>query len=448
LGPAVAAVAETLGQPLMPWQRQVADVGLELLDDGRPAYREVVFTVPRQSGKTTLILGWEVQRAVGWAQITGQPQRIAYSAQTGKDAREKLLEDQVPLLESRRRLLGVSKVTRTNGSESVLWSNGSRLVLLASGEDSGHGKTLDLGVKDELFADVDMRRDQALNPAMATRPLAQAVTASTMGTNESIALNLAVANGRKAVEDDTGTGVAYFEWSAGPDDDPADEATWWRCMPALGRTIGVEVVEHAYRTLKLDEFKRAYCNIPTASDERVIPGAAWAGVCDPNVEADVSVFALDVNPERSTAGIVAVGDGPIIEVVDYRPGVTWLVDRTVELYERYRCRFVIDKNGPAGSFIDELVRRGVKVDEAAGPDLARASGEFYDRVLAGKVSVRSNADLDAAVAGALKRQVGESWAWGRKSSKFDISLLVAASLGLWALERAAPVMAAADVVVL
>src|SRR5690348_15325275 len=63
LGPALAAIANELGQPLMPWQRLVADVGLELTDDGRPAYREVVFTVPRQSGKTTVILGWAVQRA-------------------------------------------------------------------------------------------------------------------------------------------------------------------------------------------------------------------------------------------------------------------------------------------------------------------------------------------------------------------------------------------------
>src|SRR5262245_7346570 len=93
LGPQVAAVAARLGTPLMPWQRLVADVGLELLEDGRPAYREVIVPVPRQSGKTSLILAVEVQRAVGWAPAFG-PQRLVYSAQTGADARKKLLEDQ------------------------------------------------------------------------------------------------------------------------------------------------------------------------------------------------------------------------------------------------------------------------------------------------------------------------------------------------------------------
>lgn len=436
LGPAVGALARTLGQPLMPWQQQVADVGLELLADGRPAYRSVVFTVPRQSGKTTLILGWELQRALGWAQILGQAQRIIYSAQTGKDAREKLLEDQVPLLDPHKRLLGVKRVIRTNGSESVQWTNGSRLSLLASGDDSGHGKTLDLGVKDELFKDVDMRRDQAMNPAMATRPHAQSLTASTMGTSESLALNAEVEIGRAAVEEDRSTGVAYFEWSAAPEDDPSDPATWWRCMPALGRTITLEVVEDAYGKLPLEEFKRAYLNIPTAADDRVIPAKAWMAVCG-EVEATADVFALDVNPERSSAGIVAVGSGPVVEVIDYRAGVGWLVERCVELHSRYNAAFALDKTGPAGSFIDELTRRQVPLIELDGRSMQHASASFFDAVIGEQVSVRRNADLDAAVAGAAKRPVGDAWVWGRKPSRVDICLLVAASAGLWAYEHPA-----------
>ena len=41
----------------MPWQRHVADIAYELDEEtGRLAYREVRLTVPRQSGKTTLML--------------------------------------------------------------------------------------------------------------------------------------------------------------------------------------------------------------------------------------------------------------------------------------------------------------------------------------------------------------------------------------------------------
>jgi hypothetical protein len=424
-------VAESLGQPLMPWQQLVADVGLELLDDGRPAYREVVITVPRQSGKTLLLLSWELQRAVGWANMLGQPQRIAYSAQTGTDARKKLIEDQVPLLQSRKRLFGITSIKQANGQESVAWANGSRLVLLASSEDSGHGKTVDLGVEDELFADVDMRRDQALIPAMSTRAHAQILVASTMGTGNSVALNTKVEQGRAAVEQSKSTGIAYFEWSAHPEDDPADQAVWWRCMPALGRTIGLEAVEHAYTTMPLGEFKRAYLNIPTATDERAIPQTAWDLVNEPNVEATADVFGIDVNPERSAAGIVAGGKGPVLEVVDYRASVGWLVPRCKELHATYRVPFVLDGSGPAASFVTELEGAGVPVIVLKPQDAVRATGLFYDKVVTTDVKVRRHDDLDAAVAGAAKRPVSDAFTWGRRSSRVDITLLVAATCALW-----------------
>src|SRR5690242_21435030 len=65
-GAAVAKVAEALGRPLQPWQRQVVDVGTELVPDptGRVivdgirhswAYTTVVVHVQRQAGKTTLL---------------------------------------------------------------------------------------------------------------------------------------------------------------------------------------------------------------------------------------------------------------------------------------------------------------------------------------------------------------------------------------------------------
>lgn len=438
LGAQAAAVAERLGTRMMPWQRLVADVGLELLSDGRPAYREVIVTVPRQSGKTSLILGVEVQRAIGWAPQFG-PQRIIYSAQTGADARKKLLEDQVPVLESHRKILGVSRITRAMGSESLLWANGSRLVLLASSTDSGHGKTLDLGVQDELFADVDFRRDQSMIPAMATRQHAQVWVASTMGTGDSVALNTKVAKGRAAVEAGKTTGVAYFEWSAEDTDDPTDPATWWRCMPALGRTIGLEAVEHAYQTMSLGEFKRAFLNIGTVTNERVIPQTAWDLVCDPNVEATAGRFGVDVNPERSAAAIVVAGPGPVLEVIDYRPGIAWLVPRCAELHRRYGVGFVLDGTGPAATEIKALEFEGVPVEVVTGADVPRAAGGLYDRIVERRVKIRRHQALDDAAAGAAKLQVGDAWKWGRRSSNADIAPLVAATVALFAMTGPAEV---------
>jgi hypothetical protein len=436
-GHEIIGVIRALGYTPMPWQEQVALVGGELVEGPSgmlPAYREVVVTVPRQSGKTTEVLAWQVQRAARWA----TPQRIAYSAQTGLDARKKLIEDQCPVLEPRKALFGIRRILRGMGGEAVEFTNGSRIVLLASGSDSGHGKTLDLGVKDEYFADYDDRRDQALIPAMATRSAAQVLTASTMGTDESVPLNRAVDRGRLAVQMGTTSGIAYFEWSADAGADPDDPATWWSCMPALGHTITETVVAHARSSLPDGEFRRAFLNQQTKAEDRVLPSVAWDAVCDDAVAPDGKLtFALDVNPERSAGAIVAAGGG-VAEVVDYRSSIGWMPGRARELDERWgHPRWVIDAGGPAASFIADLERDGLSVHPATPRELIEACGRFYDAVMDRTIRIRRHAKLDEAAAGAAKRSVGDAWAWTRKNATADISPLVAATLALWGAGRPA-----------
>lgn len=423
-GPAIGEAARQLGHPLMPWQQLVADVGGELDPSGLPAYREVIVTVPRQSGKTTLVLAWEVQRAIGW----GSAQRIAYSAQTGNDARKKLIDDQVPILTPRKNTLGIASILKGMGNEAVVWKNGSRLTLLASSEDSGHGKTLDLAIKDELFADADERRDQALIPAMATRRAAQALTTSTMGTDESVALNRAVARGRQAVEEGVQSGIAYFEWSAHPEDDPDDPEVWWACMPALGITITEDVVRQARMSLSDGEFRRAFLNVATTSDERVIPAQVWDLVCSPTATPEgTMILGFDVNADRDAGSIVAVAGG-VAELVFHGP-LALLLDRAVELDGKWRPVWAHDgaKSAPVASILPDLkVSRLHPVS-----DMAAACGGLYDAIADRAISVRRHPDLDAAVAGANRKFIGDGWVWARRGG-VDVSPLVALTAGFWA----------------
>jgi hypothetical protein len=422
----------------MPWQRQVAMVGGELVEAESgllvPAYRDVVFTVPRQSGKTTLILSWEIQRAIGW----GRPQAIIYSAQTGKDAREKLLDDQAPILEPRKKRLGIRRILRGMGNEAVQFLNGSRIGLLASMEESGHGKTVHMAVKDELWKDYDHRRDQSLVPAQNTVADAQMVTASTMGTDESVPLNEAVDRGRAAVEAGKKLGIAYFEWSAHPEADLDDPDGWWGFMPALGHTTGEEAIAHANLILPPGEYRRAYGNLRTRHDERVIPQSVWDAICGPDVKPDgVLTFALDMNPERS-AGAIAVASPGALELVDQRDGTGWLVDRAKDLHGKHRAVFFVDAKGPAGTLIPDLEREGVKVHPVTPAEMVQACGQFFDGVVDRRFRVRTHSKLDDAVAVAAKRTVGDAWAWTRRGASGDISPLVAGTLALFGAGRPAP----------
>lgn len=411
----------------MPWQELVVNVGLETLADGRPAYHEVIVTVPRQQGKTTLDLAVECHRGLLWQP---QPQRILYSAQTGWDGHKKLLEDQVPIMQASRIWEAVARVYRAAGNDGVVFQTTSRIDVMASGLSAGHGRTVDLGIIDEAFDDEDDRREQAMRPAMMTRPAAQLWITSTAGHEGSVYLRRKVDAGRAAAVEDAGYGVAYFEWSADPDAPIDDPETWRSCMPALGITVSEEVIRTHLQTMRdtPNEFARAYLNRWTVARERLIPLQLWQAVCDTTTAPGAGlVLGVDAAADRTAACIVAADAQRRAEVVEYGEGVSWLEDRVVELATKHSCEVAIDDHGPAAWLIPALETRGVRVEKFGTTEMVRACSQLYDGIADAKVSVRATSGdvLDLAVAGVTKRPVGEAWMWGRKTSLVDVSPLLA-----------------------
>lgn len=441
LGPRVAEVARRLGTPLMPWQREVVDVALEVDEDGHLAYREVVVTVPRQSGKTRLGLAVKVHRAIGFAD---EPQNILYTAQTGTAARKKWEDDQVKALDACRSLKGKYRVRRQNGREAILWANGSRHGLGAPTRTAAHGETLDLGFIDEAFAHKTDEVEQAMAPAMITRPDAQLWVVSTAGDADSAYLYRKILAGRAASEAGEHGRVAYFEWSAEDGAEPGDPATWASCSPALGHTISKAVLATEWeRALRkgaegINLFRRSYLNqwveTPSLTDaiRSIIPAEAWRACSAPgSTPGEPLAFAFDVTPERDHAAI-AVAGGDHVEVVDHHRGTDWVVPRLVELVGRWRPeRVVVDPRSPAGALIGELEAAGVEVTKASTQDVTHACGGLFDAVKAGRVRHLDQPSLNRAVEGAAQRTVGDAWAWARRTSAVDISPLVAVTLARW-----------------
>ncbi|NIL60019.1 hypothetical protein HCB18_27025 [Salinispora arenicola] len=105
-GTAVARISAQLGMPMMPWQRYSVDVALEVDPDTQElVYRDVTLLVPRQSGRRRSCSGVKAHRALAFPrqarrhapQQVGR-QRILYAAQKRQDARDKLIDDHLPVL--------------------------------------------------------------------------------------------------------------------------------------------------------------------------------------------------------------------------------------------------------------------------------------------------------------------------------------------------------------
>ena len=250
-GATVAEVAAVLGIELMPWQRQVLDVALEH-EAGRLAYRDVVVTVPRQSGKSTLTLPLIVWRMLA-ARST-----LVYGAQSRLAARQKLLDDQLPIL-GRSRLGKSFTATRATGQEALRSANGSLCRVISSDETAAHGMTLSLGVLDEAWA-LGAEVEQAVRPAMSTKRNGQLWSVSTAGTARSTWWRSKVELGREAVQAGSTSGVAFFEWSAPPEAPLEDPATLRSCHPALGLTVDEATIRGDIAAMSPTEARRAYLN--------------------------------------------------------------------------------------------------------------------------------------------------------------------------------------------
>lgn len=416
----------------MPWQSHAAHLGLEMVENDAgllvPAFREVICTVMRQSGKSTLLFSLFAHRATMWPQL---PQRCVYTAQDGSAARKKLIEDMGPMyMESVLFKRLVSRVFKGVGNEGIDFRTGSTIRTVGSSEAAGHGMTsTGLAGIDESFADLDFRREQALQPSMATVPDAQTWNVSTAGTERSVYLKKKIEDGRSAVAEGRTRGLAYIEYSIPDGEDCDDPEVWWRFMPALGWTINEDAVRHARETMPDGEWRRSFGNQWTVSDERVIPLGVWQAACDDRVAPEGRLqFGFDVNPERSAASIVVADDQGRCELVEYRPGVGWCVDRIVELSRAWGASVLLDAYGPAGSFADELSGAGVSVVRYSTREMSYACGGLFDRLADGRVKVLRNPVLDDAVAGARRRSSGDAWVWARKDGDVDVSPLVALTL--------------------
>lgn len=447
VGGAVARIAGALGRPLMPWQQHVADVGGEVDDAGRFAYPLVIVTVQRQSGKTTLDLAQSVQRC-----LQGPKRKVWHTAQTGQDARKKWGELAEDIMASPLRSAIAGRPRRTNGAESLEFINGSKLRPHPPTRDSLHGEQSDTNNIDEAWSFDEIQGGdlfQAITPTQATRPGAQTWIYSTRGDRSSVWFH-GLLDRAYAGE----PGIALFDWSIPDDADPSDLQVIAEHHPAFGHTIDMQSLERAQATLAPGEFARAFGNRATGAGERVIPLEAWsAAQTEATVPAGRAAYGLAVSRDGTAGALVAaVTDAagvPWVEVLEHRPGRSWLVDVAVRLRDAGQG-IAVDRRGPAAPVADQLELAGVDLLPLQGPDYAAGCQDIFDRithtvpdeadpevmVARPRIRIRSHEALDIAADIAGRRLLGDgAWVWSRTRSAGDLSTLEAATLAAWAVLR-------------
>ena len=426
----------------MPWQRYVADVILEIDPlTGRLAYPEFGLTVPRQSGKSILLLAKAVHRASATT-FFGSRQKIVYTAQTRHKAREKFEEDFVPDVITSRAFKGRARERMGNGNEHIRFPNGSRFGIEANTEKAGHGSTLDEAYIDEAFAQIDGRLEQAFGPAMITRKNKQLGWVSTAGwLDSSPYLQQKVAAGRAQVEMGIREGLAYFEWSVPDDVDPTDRSAWPSYMPALGHTINeadvAEQLAKAVREGTLHDFSRAYANrwvLKTATaDWLVIPRQVWRSRLVAPVRPEVPAFAVAASwpdADRYVIGVAGRAGGLlVVQVLPAEAGAGWVIPRLQQLQDEHKpCAIVMRDRGPTAALHAEAVKAGLPLVTPWVKESATAFRVFNDVVGPGEPLPLGHFDqpeLTAAVADGRRKAAGDGWVWDQPAPELEVVTLAA-----------------------
>lgn len=445
-GPLVSVIADTLGTPFIPWQRHTSEVANERRPDGSYEYQIVVVSVPRQTGKTTLI------RAEGTHRCLVCGRDVFYTAQTGKDARARWM-DLVKALRLNEALRPpTTKVALRGGSEHVEFPGGSVFQVFAPTPESLHGYTPPTVMLDEVFSLTPAEGELlmgAIGPAQITIRDKQIWIVSTAGTAESTFLHDWIDRAMEGMPR-----VAGFIWGATDDMDPTSLDDIARFHPGVGFELNGKVLEATDVLEQLDrntraEYERAYANRRTLTASHLIPAETWRPLGPEKDQEPPAlpdglvgcVVTYDVGLDRRTAGILATwldDDGiPTTRVVAAAPGVSWLAGAIDQLDREHKpAAIVAAGHGPVLEVTEDLRDRGVEVDEVAEREFATACGNFLTLIEAAGLRHDGTEQLERSVCGLVTRTgVVDGVAFSRRHSAGDSSLGIAAALGTWRTQR-------------
>ena len=423
-------LAATFGVTLDHWQENVLQAAMGERSDGRWAAKRVGLSVPRQNGKSELILA----RALAGAILFGEKTIIisAHQQDTSRQIFNRFLElrELSPELNAR-----VVKVMEAFNREHIKFTSGATIEFKARSGPGGRGFSADLLLLDEAQI-LDMRRWVSINSTMSARKNPQVWLTGTPPTPEDDgSVFEAIRRGASKSSD-----TAWLEWAADPTADPALIETRASANPAWHERINHDIVQGEYETYPPDRFALDRLGI-WASELRASVLPSWrdrvAELPDEPVITGLGI-AADLDATWLSLGAVIDAEVPVLAIPEgMRVRVSdraWFVSEVARIADERGCPVAIDKKGPAAFLIPDLVAAGVPLIEFGLEDFIQASVDLVDAIESGAAAQDDDPDLNAAVAAAGWRTIGDRRVFGRKSG--DISSLEAVAIALHAFKTA------------
>lgn len=443
--PAVARKCLDLGLIHDDWQQGLAKLCLAKREDGSFAATVggIVMSIPRQVGKTftvgSIIMALCLLHdgvTVLWTAHRSRTSDETFLAMKGMTERHKVKPFMLP-------------ARSANGQQVIRFRNGSRIMFGA--REAGFGRGFS-EVDIEVFDEAQILSSRALEDMVAatnqSKHLPGGALLFYMGTpprpadpSEAFASKRA-----KAIAGET-TDQVYVEFSADEDAHPDDLVQLGKANPSFPlRTPLVSIQRLRDNLPDVESWRREGMGIwDRRGGSALVPMPLWESLRVPAAPVGGRTsygvkFSTD-GALVSLAVAVRPAEGPVhLEVIPHPElelasvplsfGTEWLEDFLIERWEGASAITIDGKAGAMG-LIQTLVAEGVSrkvlnpagVGEVPSTDQAIAAHTMMLKAIrAGTLSHYGQAPLNAAVAGAEKRKIGQSGGWGWKAIREDIDV--------------------------
>ena len=447
-----AFLANAYGLTPDPWQTTVLECWLATDKNGRMRAGRCGLAVPRQNGKNAILEMIELYFLVVLHR------KILHTAHEVKTARKAFLrlagffenDRQWPELAAL-----VKEIRRTNGQEAVVLHNGGSIEFIARSRGSGRGYTVDVLVCDEAQELTDEQLE-ALLPTISSAPSGdpqQIYTGTPPGPTSPGTVFRRMRAAGIARKDPR---LSWVEWSVAEVGDIYDRHRVAATNPALGIRLQMSVIDDELGQMTPEGYARErlgwwsdHGHTPPA-----IPKPLWdACKVDKAPTGGKPSFGVkfSVDGERvSLAAAVAHGESVHVEVIAQLPAASAmlggkpLAEWLAEKWRSVAC-IVVDGKSGSGALEADLVRLRVPTRAIRRPtvdQVVTAHKQFLDGVVAGQVSHIGQAELNACVLVATKREIGKLGGWGwQPIGDGDVLDLEAATLAAWGVKQSKPAVA-------
>lgn len=426
---------EYYGMGLFEWQKAVLRRWMATNPDGTWANPEAGLVVPRQNGKTEVIIA----RIIGGLVFCNE--RLIYTAHAVSTVSEIKRRVQTFFYKADDEVRNMLTAEFDGEPRTLDYIElqgegrevGGRCVFRTRTRTSGLGFSNDTLILDEDQEETD-GQSEAMLPTISAGPahnhqLIRAGTPPTIGSSGTVF----VRTRNNVLEAKTLT-YCWQEWSAETLTDPSDVDMWYETNPSLGYVLMESAIKNEAVSLSIDSFNKMrlawFAGVET---QRAISDDDWNALIlkpvvlppEPNL-----VYAVKFAPDRSAVSLcvgVVMPSGKIhVEVMERKPmsaGTGWLVKWLLARWRKCN-KIIID--GAAGSqiLVEELVRAEPKLSKKIlTPNVKEAGaayGMFADAITHQELTHYDQPVLNMAVRTAKKRDIGRDGMFGYATMNPDI----------------------------